>query len=413
VTSRERVLAALAHREPDRVPIDLGGTIMSGIMAHALDRLRRHLGLEQRPVRVYEVFQMLGEVEEDVVERLGVDVLPVEPMVQFFGLRRERYKPWKLWDGTEVLVPGDFRVFPGPDGSLLIRNSGKPDGGVEGRMPSGGFYFDMPAELVMAADFRPPPVDEVRREQLELLSDEELEHLGRRARELRKRTDKALLLGAWGALGLGGVGSIPDWLMLLGSDKGYVRELFAARTEAALENLDRLWAAVGDAVDIVGLDGSDYGAQQREQFDPALFEELYVPFFRRQNDWIHAHTPWKSWQHTCGSVTRILPHLVESGVDILNPVQTTAAGMDPAWLKKTFGAKLTFWGGGSNTQKTLPFGTPEEVAEEVRRNIAVFAPGGGYVWNPVHNVQHGTPPENIAAAFDSAREAGRYPIRGA
>jgi len=408
MTSRERVRMALEHREPDRVPIDLGGTIMSGIMAHALDRLRKHLGLEKRPVKVYEVFQMLGEVEADLVERLGVDVLPVEPPVQFFGLRRERYKPWRLWDGTDVLVPGDFAPFEDADGSLLLRVGGKPEGAVEGRMPAKGFYFDRPSTLETDFNWKPPPLREVRRENL--LTNQELEHLEKRAKELRASTDKALVLGCWGALGLGAVGSIPNWLMLLGTDKGYVRSLFAIRTEVALENLSRLKRSLGDSIDVVGLDGSDYGAQHAEQFDPALFAELYVPFFREQNDWIHRNTSWKSWQHTCGSITHILPMLVDSHVDIINPVQTSADGMDPEWLKKTFGAKLTFWGGGTNTQRTLPFGTPREVEEEVRRNIAIFAPGGGYVFNPIHNVQHGTPPENIAAAFDAALEAGRYPV---
>jgi len=410
MTSRERVLTALDHREPDRVPIDLGGTIMSGIMAQALDRLRRHLGLERRPVRVYEVFQMLGEVEEDLVECLGIDVLPVEPPVQFFGLRRERYKPGRLWDGTEVLLPGDYRVFPDADGSLLIREGGRPDGEIEARMPKEGFYFDMPSMTVTDFSFQPPSLDEERKKNR--LGAEVLDHLELRARELRRRTDKALLLGCWGSVGLGAVGSIPSWLMLLATDRAYVRDLFALRTETALENLGLLKARLGDCIDIVGLDGSDYGSQQNELFDPALFEELYVPFFREQNDWIHANTPWKTWQHSCGSITRILPLLVDTHVDIVNPVQTTAAGMDPVWLKKTFGHRLTFWGGGVNTQRTLPFGTPEEVAAEVRRNLAVLAPGGGFVFNPIHNVQHGTPPENIEAAFRTAREEGRYPLAG-
>jgi uroporphyrinogen-III decarboxylase len=145
-------------------------------------------------------------------------------------------------------------------------------------------------------------------------------------------------------------------------------------------------------------------------FSPDLFAELYVPFFRIQNDWVHRHTPWKTWLHTCGSVTRIIPQLVEAGVDILNPLQTSAAGMDPAWLKRTFGGKIAFWGGGVDTQRTLPFGTAGEVAAEVRERVRLLAPGGGFVFNTIHNVQQGTPPQNILSAYDTAREAGRYPI---
>jgi hypothetical protein len=408
MTSRERVLATLSFREPDRVPLDLGGSIMSGIMAHALDRLRRHLGLEARPVRVYEVFQMLGEVEMDVVDRLGIDVLPVEPPVQFFGLRREGWKPWRLWDGTEVLVPGEFDVEVAPDGDWLLHMEGDPAQPVEGRMPKNGFYFDMPALTASHFDYSPPPLEQVRREYR--LETKELEFLAARAEHLRRATDKALFLGCWDKFGLPWVGSIPDFLVLMVTDTAYVRELFEVRTQTALDNLEKTWRYLGENIDILGLDGTDYGSQNAELFSPKLFGELYVSFFKIQNDWVHRHTNWKTWLHTCGSVTRILPHLVEAGVDILNPLQTSAAGMDPAWLKRTFGGRIAFWGGGVDTQRTLPFASAEKVAAEVRERVRLLAPGGGFVFNTIHNIQQGTPPENIAAAYVSAREAGRYPI---
>jgi len=411
MTSRERVLKALNFEEPDRVPLSLGDTVMSGIMAQALDRLRRHLGLAERPVKVYEVFQMLGEVEMDVVEALGLDILPVEPAVLFFGLRRENWKPWRLWDGTDVLMPGQFAVEQDAAGDLLLHNEGDPDQPVVARMPRNGFYFDMPSMTETHFDFEPPPLAEVREQKR--LTTETLEFLQARAERLRAETDKALLLGCWGAVGLPWVGSIPDFLMLLAAAPGYVKDLFEIRTETALANFEKLWRHVGDAVDIVGLDGADYGSQKAELFSPDWFAELFVPHFRRQNDWVHENTTWKTWQHTCGSITRMLPLLVESGLDILNPVQCSAAGMDPQWLKDEFGEKLVFWGGGVDTQKTLPFGTPEEVAGEVRERLRVFAPGGGYVFNPIHNVQHGTPPENVVAAYETAREAGRRPVTSA
>jgi hypothetical protein len=385
MSSRERVLAALSFREPDRVPLDLGGSIMSGIMAHPLDRLRRHLGLERRPVRVYELFQMLGEVEMDLVERLGIDVLPVEPPVQFFSLKREGWKPWRLWDGTEVLVPGRFDVEVSPEGDWLLHTEGDPRQPVEGRMPRDGFYFDMPSLTAGHFDYAPPPLGEVRR-QYRLLAPE-LEFLASRAELLRRTTDKALFLGCWDFFGLPWVGSIPDFLMLMVSDPEYVKELFAARTETALDNLAKAWRYLGDNIDVLGLDGTDYGSQNAELFSPELFAELYAPFFRIQNRWVHEHTKWKTWLHTCGSVTRILPHLVEAGVDILNPVQTSAAGMDPAWLKRSFGGRISFWGGGVDTQRTLPFASADEVVAEVRERVRILAPGGGFVFNTIHNVQ--------------------------
>jgi hypothetical protein len=408
VTSRERVLKALEFQEPDRVPLDLGGSIMSGIMALPLDRLRRHLGLEPRPVKVYEVFQMLGEVEMDLVERLGIDVLPVEPPVQFFGLRREGWKPWRLWDGTEVLVPGQFAVEIDPEGSLLLHTAGNPARPVEGRMPRNGYYFDMPALTESHFDYQPPSLEQVRREYR--IESEELDALQARAEHLRRTTDKALFLGCWDKLGLPWVGSIPDFLVLMLTDKVYVKDLFAVRTETALANLERLKRHLGENVDILGLDGTDYGSQNAELFSPELFAELYVPYFKIQTGWVRRNTAWKTWLHTCGSVTRILPHLIRAGVDILNPVQTSAAGMDPAWLKKRFGDQVVFWGGGVDTQRTLPFAAPEEVAAQVRERVRVLAPGGGFVFNAIHNIQQGTPPQNILAAYDTARGYGTYPI---
>jgi uroporphyrinogen-III decarboxylase len=257
-------------------------------------------------------------------------------------------------------------------------------------------------------DYVPPPLEEVRGE--EHIGTEELEFLAARAESLRRDTDKALLLGCWGKAGLPWVGSIPDFLVLQALDPGYVRDLFAVRTETAIDNLARLARYLGDNIDILGLDGTDYGAQNAELFSPDTFAELYVPGFRRQNDWVHEHTPWKTWLHSCGSITRILPLLADTGLDILNPVQLSAEGMDARWLKEEFGDRLTFWGGGIDTQKTLPFGTPEEVAEQVRERLRVFAPGGGFVFNTIHNVQQDTPPENIVAAYDTARSAGTYPL---
>jgi len=402
MTSRERVLMALNFEEPDRVPMDLGGTIMSGIMAHALDRLRKYLWLERRPVKVYEVFQMLGEVEMDVVDRLGIDVLPVEPLVQFFGLRRKNYKPWKLCDGTDVLVPGQFEVETDPEGNYLIHNEGDINKQVEGRMPKDGYYFDMQSMTETHLDFNPPSLDEIKKENH--LSRKELEFLQKRAEKLRKETDKALLLGCWGKVGLPSVGSIPDFLCLMAMDKTYIKDMFAIRTETAIKNMELLKEYLGDNIDILGLDGYDYGSQKAELFSPEWFDELFVPYLKEQNDWVHNNTNWKTWQHTCGSITKIFPMLVETHLDIINPVQCSAEGMDPAWLKNTFGKKLVFWGGGVDTQKTLPFGTTEDVKSEVMERLKIFAPGGGYVFNPVHNIQHGTPPENIAVAYDTVKK---------
>lgn len=408
MTSRDRVLTALVHKEADRVPIDLGGTVMTGIMAEALHRLRKRLGLENRRVKVYDVFQMLGEVEMDVIERLHVDVLPVEPLALFFGIERTNYKPWRLFDGTPVLVPGAFNVEINEDGDWLLHEGGDPNAPVVGRMPNQGYYFDNVKLIYSGTDLERPSLDNLRSERL--LTDEELGFMAERAAFLRRETDKALVAGFWTKSGLGIIGSIPNFMMLIALDKSYVKEYLHAQQEIVLENLKLLWEAVGENIDIVGLEGFDFGGQNSELISPADFESLYLPYYKEQYDWVHKHTPWKVFQHCCGSITKILPMLVESGLDIINPVQCSAAGMDPHWLKESFGDKLTFWGGGVDTQKTLPFGTPEQVAQEVKERIKVFAPGGGFVFSAVHNIQHSTPAENIIAVFDAAYRYGKYPI---
>lgn len=407
-TSRKRVLASVEHKEPDRVPIDLGGTICSGIMAQTLHRLRQRLDLEERKVKVYDVFQMLGEAEIDLVKKLHIDVLPVETPALFFGIKRENYKPWKLFDGTPVLVPGDFNVEIDDKGNWLLHERGDLKAPVVGKMPKDGYYFDDLTLIRSSGELQYPSLDNLREQYL--LREEELEFMAERASFLRKETDKALIAGFWLKSGLGIIGNIPDFLTLVALDKGYVREFLYKKQEIIMENLKLLREFLGDNIDIVILEGFDFGAQNSELISPADFKELYLPFYREQFTWIHENTSWKTFQHCCGSIAKILPFLVNAGLDIINPVQTSAYGMEPKWLKEQFGDRITFWGGGVDTQKTLPFGTPEEVSKEVEERIKVFAPGGGFVFCAIHNIQCGVPIDNILAAFKTAYHCGQYRI---
>lgn len=411
MTSRERVLAALDHREPDRVPLDLGGSFVSSITAVALDDLRRHLRLQQRPVKVVDAYQMLGEVEMDVVERLHLDCLPVEPPVLTMGLRREDWKPWRLMDGRGVLVPGQFEVQVTPEGDWLFTQPGSGSAVPTHKMPRGGFYFDTLGETAWNLDWEPPPLSEMERRFAQALArEEDLAHMARQAELLRRTTDKALILNCWGYLGPRYVGTMPDFWCLLGRDPAYVRELFDLATQVGLRNLQLMWEAIGENIDVVVISGLDFGTQKAEWFSRETFLEVYLPCLQAHYDWIRAHTTWKSFEHSCGSLAQIIGDIAAAGLDALNPVQTSAAGMDPAWLKETCGDRLTFWGGGVETQSTLPFGTPEQVRAEVAERLRIFAPGGGFVFCPVHNIQPNTPPENIVAAYDTAYELGRYPI---
>ncbi len=409
MTSRERVLTAIAHEQPDRVPIDMGSTIMSGIMALSLGKLREALGLEKRLVKVYEPYQMLGEVEMDVVEALGIDVLPVEPERLFFGLARKDWKPFTLWDGTQVLVPGTFQVETTENGDWLLREGGNPEGKPAGRMPKNGFYFDACGDQTMHADFVPPPLKALEQRFSQLMPEEKLQYLAAKSEKLRP-TEKALLLGIWHDFGPPSVGTWPDWLCLMASDPDYVSALFELKTEADLRTLEKLWNGLGDRIDIFGVDGADYGTQRSEMFSPEMFEQFYEPYYTRINQWIHTHTPWKTWKHTCGANRRFIPSLVRSGLDCLNPVQTSADGMDAVELKNEFGDDLTFWGGGVDTQRVLPFGTPEEVYEDVCSRLRVFKPKGGFVFNTIHNLQAGVPVENMMAMIAALKDQGHYSV---
>jgi hypothetical protein len=414
VNSRERVLAAINHQEPDRVPVDIGGSLVSGIMAGALTRLRQHLGLAV-PVKVYDCFQMLGEVSMDLVEKFDLDLLPVEPAAfMWHFLPSENHKPWTLFDGTEVLMPGSFNVEVSPEGDWLLHDNVDPSQPVVARMPRDGFYFDALTITGWDHDFVPPDIDELRRSGWRRMTDEGLRYLQDKARTLRDATDKALVLTNWsddGSLGAPSVGSVPEWLVTLAAEPEYVRELMGLAAEIALDNLKLYWEALGDTVDIIHLDGHDFGSQDRELFSPRIFKEFYVPCYKVQCDWIHQHTPWKTAKHCCGSIPNLIEPMIEAGIDVLNPVQTSATGMDPRWLKDTFGDRLTFWGGGVDTQRVLPYETPDEVYNHVVERLRILGPGGGFIWAAIHNIQYNVAPENIVAAVQAVRDHGQYPLR--
>ena len=410
MTSRERVLAAIEHKSPDRVPVDLGGTIMTGISAQALSPYWNYLkesgnvSNQESLTKAYELFQMLGEVDDDLVEYLGVDVLPVEPPALFFDINRAKYKPWTLFDGTKVQVPAQFEIEQAQNGDWLLHDGGDASKPVVARMPKDGYYFDRISDQSLHPTFEPPPLGEMEREYSYLLPNETLDHLAQKAEGLRK-TEKALILGCWLDFAPPSVGSIPDWLCLMATDPDYVEKLFAIKTNADLNRLENLAKYMGDKIDLFGVDGVDYGTQRAELFSPELFARFHKPYYTAINGWIHENTPWKTWKHTCGSIPHLLPHFIESGLDAINPVQTSAQGMDAHSLKTRYGHQITFWGGGVDTQRVLPFSTPEEVYRHVADRIAILSPGGGFVFAAVHNIQAKTPPENIQAVFQAVQDS--------
>lgn len=408
MTSRQRVIAAIEHREPDRVPLDLGGSFVTGIHVQSLGRLRRKLGLEDRPIKLHDALQMLGEVEMDVVERLGLDVLPIEPLNMRIGMENDCSATWELF-GETLAVPENMPVERDERGDWIFYHGTGEDRRPWQKMPADGYYFDAIDYGGWDPNFTPPPLEEIRdSSKAWAISDERLEWLAERSAELRRTTDKALMLNPWGGLGMHYVGKLTEFLCLLAEDPGYVKDLFAICTEAAIANLERLWDAVGENADLIFITGLDFGSQRAELMAPDLFREVYLPPLRAHYEWIHEHTTWKCFEHSCGSIANIVEDMVEAGLDALNPVQTTAAGMDPATLKAQIGDRVCFWGGGVETQGPLQFGTPEEVRAQVTERVRIFGEGGGFVFCADHNIQPNTPPENIIAAYETAREVGSY-----
>jgi len=417
---RERIQLAINHQEPDRVPLDLGATSVTGVSASALHGLRVALGLSgpEDPVKVVEPYQMLGEVTDDLRETLGIDTAGLGGRTGLFGFENRDWKPWRLWDGTPVLVPGAFNTEPEPDGSILQYPEGDHSAPASGRMPQSGYYFDTIVRQEPIDDSRLDPADNL--EEFAHFSAEDLGHFEGEALRLYSDSPYAIVAN-FGGTGFGDIALVPapflkqpkgirdvaEWYMSTVARRDYVYKVFAGQCEIALQNLARVAPPVGDRVAVVMLTGADFGTQLGPFCSPQTYRDLYMPFHKALNDWVHANTGWKTFMHSCGGILPLIPDIIEAGFDILNPVQCSAEGMEPRHLKSEFGAHLVFWGGGVDTQKTLPFGTPEEVRAEVLQRLEVFSPGGGFVFNTIHNIQPRTPTENLLSMFGALREFNR------
>lgn len=423
LTSRERVALALQHMEADRVPLDLGGSGVTGMHASTVYKLRQALGLDSpaTPVKVIEPYQMLGEIKPDLIDALGVDVVELTGRSTMFGFRKEGWKPWELFDGTPVLVPAGFNTEPEADGRILMYPEGDRSAPPSGQMPQGGFYFD--------SIIRQQPFDEANlrlEDNLEefKLIDDDLAWFASEATRLYAQTDKAIF-ASFPGLGFGDIALVPapwmknpkgirdieEWYVSLSARPDFVHAIFNHQSEVAIANLERLYQAVGNRVAVVFISGTDFGLQTGPFISVATYRTLFQPFHRKLNDWVHHHTTWKTFIHSCGAIRPLIPHMLDAGFDILNPVQTAAVGMGPEALKEEFGERVVFWGGGVDTQQTLPFGTPAQVREQVRQRLRIFGAAGGFVFNTIHNVQPAIPVENVLAMYEAVREFGTYPLR--
>ncbi len=412
MNSRERVRRAIQFERPDRVPIDLGGMKASSIAAAAYDRVKKRLGMKSA-TRVIDPRFMIADVEEEFLRRFHLDVLPLD--VTSMGALAEVDREWiaqTLFDGTEVLLPPGTRIGEEAGGDWVLLNS---DGTATSfRMPKNGFYFDdmsfNTGEGIDPAKFNPPTT----------ISDDTLELLEKYGRHLYRDTDYALL--GWGGgvcfLGLSLItdrkanvtlGKPNEWMVMLMTEKETCHEMMDKSVEASISCFRLLHQAVGDCAFAWGIASDDSGTQRGEFISPDLWVEMIKPHYEKLCDWVHKNTQWKTFLHCCGSVYHLIPHFIEMGVDILNPVQTSAANMDPARLKNEFGKSLVFWGGGCDTQSVLNRATPEEIRAHVKERLEILAPGGGFVFTQVHNIQANVPAENIIAMLEAAYECGWYP----
>ncbi len=380
---RARLRTALAHREPDRVPRDLGAVRMTGIHARAYPGLRRALGLPPVEVRVGDVAQQLAVVDHDVLDRLGIDVRGVEPRGP---------STWR----REIIEQ---------DGELAYVD----EWWVRRRMPAGGLYFD-PATAPLAGEIDsghlarfawPDGGDPARRA-----------GVAEGARRVVTEEGRGIYVGSVCA-GLTEMlfrlRGFEDGYMDLAADPALARALMERVLEVKLAWWGGVLPELGDAVDVVG-EADDLGGQATPLFDPRTYRAIVKPLHAELFAFIRARTDARILFHSCGAIRDLIPDLIEIGVEILNPVQVSAAGMDTAALKRDFGRDLVFWGGGVDTQRVLGGGTPAEVRAEVARRVADLAPGGGFVFASVHNIQANVPAENLGAMWETVEACGTYPL---
>lgn len=413
MNSRERVMTSVNHKEPDRVPLDLGATPSSGISAIPYNKLKKHLNISDGNTRIYDVVQQLAQPEDSIIEKFGIDVLDVG---RAFNTEDADWYDMTLADGSKAQYPAWFRPVKNPDGSQVVIDEG---GDIIARMPANGTFFDQ--TYFPYLDGYPSDYKDLGKAMNKVLW-QKLAHspwdnagtpdfykkLREKALYLRQTTDKALMivcgcnLFEWGTF----LRRMDNFLVDLILEPEEVEKLLDALMERHLAGLEKVCEAVGDVVDILRF-GDDLGTNGGPFMAPETYRKLFKPRHTVLCDYVHKHSKMKTFLHSCGSLRALMPDLIEAGYDILNPVQTTARGMDPAELKREFGHDITFWGGGCNTRWILNRATPDEVYDYVSRTLDILMPGGGYVFNTEHNIMPDVPPENILAMYRAVHNYGK------
>jgi uroporphyrinogen decarboxylase len=415
ITPRSRVRAALDHTEPDRVPIDFSATHNSGINVIAYNALKKQLGIDS-VTYMRDPIPMLASPDLEhhlpILRLMGGDLLPL-PRHMVFGVPVEDWKEWKLKDGSTCLVPGGFQPTVKADGSqeMILLN-----GLAVLSMPQRGHHFNLtsrPLEAIDKLSQLENIIPFLRQSGAFSISDEELLVLEKRAKILYNQTDYALV-GTGGPLffSLYQVGQelfgYEKFFTLLASEPDLMHCWFDFLATACIERLGKYLAVLGSYLDVIMM-GDDYGFQNMLQISPQMFRKMIKPYLEKVCRSVKEFSPHiKILLHSCGAVSPIIPDFIDSGIDALNPVQITASGMDPAWLKKEFGHEIAFWGGGVRTQSTLVRGSVADVAAEVKELMEIFKPGGGYIFCPIHDLQEEVPPEKIIAIYETAKKYAWY-----
>lgn len=410
MTSRERVRAAINHKEADRVPIDIGGTKTTGIHIDEYIKIGEYLGIDVELPRCYEQFQMLARVEEPIRKWLHGDVIQLENLYETWGYKNADWKPWINTAGNKILMPGDFNYKIKKNGDIALFDI---FGKHAADMAANGGYFERlpnpPLDLLKEITFMDT---EVFQKSIPLYTDEELTVLEKRAKFMYENTEYSVHGGALkGKLGTTGVYAghpFTEWLCILVAEPEYAEEILGVAGDVAVQNMERYLQAVGKYIDTILISTTDFGTQTGELFSPEVFKKLYMPNYKKMCDCVHRESNVKTLFHSCGSIRNIMPSFIEAGCDILNPIQVNSYRMDLAEIKKDYCGQLVFWGAGVDSQTIYPLGNPKEVKDQVKARLEILMPQGGCVFSPIHNTQYDVPVENITAFVEAVLEFGVY-----
>ena len=413
-SSRDNFKKTINHQQPDRLVVDFGSSPVTGIHAVIVEKLRDYYGLEKKPVKIIEPYQMLGELDADLIREMNVDVIGLGGENNMFGIPNRDWKLHKTFWGQEVLFPGESNFTFNDNGDMLIHPEGDTSVRPSAVMPKTGYFFD--------AIERQGPVDdstlklEDNLEEFGRVTDNDLKFWKEQVRKAGE-SDKAVLANL-GGTALGDIALVPavqlkdpkgirgvaEWYMSTLIREDFIKELYDRQTDTAIENLKDFYSVIGNNIDVVYICGADFGTQNSTFCSPDTFARVWLPYYRKVNDWIHQNTGWKTFKHSCGSIISLLDLFIEAGFDIINPVQINAEGMDTKELKRRFGERIVFWGGGVDTQGVFAFGSPQQVKEQVKRQVSILNENGGFVFNTVHNIQANVPFENVVAMLEALKE---------